>query len=175
MEHWIVFDLASGEARWRGSGPYGAAAAQPLPEGLGVVIVPQAVVASPTDDLDLASLRAALINSVDMQAEQRRSLYITALPGQVGAYWLKEAVARRWLADNAVSTAALQPEATARGMTIAELAAEVIANAEAWELLSGVIEGVRFTAKVGIDTASNIGGIVQAATLDWSDLDAPAA
>ncbi len=173
MEYWIVYDLATGEELYTGSGMPGTAAYQQAPEGTGVIMVPQAVVAQ--QPRNLGALKAALTLGVDNEAERRRGVIITALPGQVGTYLQKEAAARQWLADNSAPTAMLAPEAAARGMTVADLAAEVIANAEAWAYLSGQIEGLRFAAKVAIAGATTIGAIVQAAVIDWSSLDASAA
>jgi len=172
MEAWIVYDLASGEELYAGTSPAGTASSQVLSEGAGLIVVPLALIAQRPRDLD--ALRSALILGIDNDAERARSRFITALPGQVGTYWLKERVARRWVADPTTPAAMLQPEATARGMTLAELADEVIANAEAWEQLAGAIEGLRFGAKVAIGAATTIGAIVEAARVDWSVLDAAA-
>lgn len=56
-DFWIVYDLASGEERWRGSGSVGSAAQQQLPEGLGVVIVPQAALVGAMLDLSGCATR----------------------------------------------------------------------------------------------------------------------
>ncbi|GAA3708575.1 hypothetical protein GCM10022268_17370 [Sphingomonas cynarae] len=173
FEHFVAYDLASGKELWRGSGPAGAALTQPLPNGVGILLVPQEVVMQ--IEIDLPALRTALMVGVDNAAERARARFITALPGQVGTYWMKAEVARRWLADNSASTVMLASEATARGMTIADLAAEVVANAEAWAFVADAIEGIRFTAKRAIAEAMTIGAIAEAAVVDWSVLDAPAA
>lgn len=172
MESWIVYDLATGEELFARQGAVGMAAYQWLPEGAAVVVVPAAVVA--TLPRDYAPLKAQLVDAVDAEAEAVRARYVTALPAQVGTYLLKEAAARAWLADNSASTAMLQPEATARGLTLDDLAAEVIANAEAWARLAGAIEGLRFAAKARIAAATTIGAIVEAAVIDWEVLHAPA-
>lgn len=172
-EYWIVYDLASGEELYAGQGQDGAASYQQLPENAGLLLVPQAVVVHQPRDLD--TLRAALAIGIDNAAEQIRARFVTALPAQVGTYLLKEAAARAWLADETASTVMLEPEATARGMTIAALAVEVIAHAEAWARLAGAIEGLRFAAKTRIAAATTIGAIAEAAVVDWSVLDAPAA
>jgi len=173
MEFWIAYDTETGVELWRGSGTPGTAAIQPLEDGVSLILVPQTVVASRVIDLD--ALREALKIGIDNEAERQRSRFITALPGQVGAYWMKADAARRWLTDNSSSTVMLASEATARGMTIADLAAEVVANADAWAFVADAIEGVRFAAKRAIAEATTIGGIAQAAVVDWSALDAPAA
>lgn len=172
FEHFVAYDLATGKELWRGSGPAGAAQAQPLPDGVGILLVPQEVVRQV--EIDLPALRAALEVGVDNEAERVRCRFATGLPLQVGAYWMKAEVARRWLADNTSSTVMLASEAASRGMTIADLAAEVVAKADAWAIVADAIEGIRFGAKRAIAEATTIGGIAQAAVVDWSVLDAPA-
>lgn len=168
MEYWIVYDLATGAALYRGAGPAGTAAMQSIPNGASYVFVTQSIAQAPEIDLNL--MRAFLTIRVDNAAEQMRGRFITALPGQVGAYVLKAQVARRWLADNTASTVGLASEAQVRRMTIADLAAEVIANEEAWLHASDAIEGVRFGAKVAIAEAQTFGAMVEAAKVDWSAL-----
>jgi hypothetical protein len=168
MEYWIFYDLASGEERMRGSGPIGTAAVQRVPEGLGIALVPAAAAMGQTLDLDL--IRAALEIQIDNEAEQVRGRFITALPGQVGTYWLKAEVARKWLADNTSSTVMLASEARSRRMTIADLAAEVIANADAWAFAADAIEGLRWDAKFEMAQATTFGAIVEASKVDWSAL-----
>jgi len=171
-DFWVVYDQASGEELYRGSGAAGAGDYQALQEGTALVVVPMEVVRSPVLDLDV--LRNVLANRIDNMAEQVRSRFITALPAQVGTYVLKEAAARAWLADNTAPTVMLQPEATARGMTLEHLATEVIALADQWSTLSGAIEGLRFGAKARLAAANTVGAIAAAAVVNWSDLDAPA-
>lgn len=168
MEYWIVYDRDTGTALYRGAGPAGTAAMQSIPDGASYVFVTQSMMQAPEIDLDL--LRAYLTIGIDNEAERMRGRFITALPGQVGAYVLKAQVARRWIADNSASTVGLASEAQARRMTIADLAAEVIANEEAWLLASDAIEGVRFAAKVAIAEAQTFGAIVEASKVDWSAL-----
>jgi len=166
-EYWIVYHIETGEELYPGSSDYaGAHAYQHVPDGAGMVVVPADVAHSMPRDL--FALRAALLARVDEQAEQVRSRFITATPGQIGTYVLKEAAARAWLADNTAPTVMLAPEAASRGMTIAALVEEVIANAEAWTHLSGLIEGGRFAAKAAIASATTIGGIAEAEKVDWS-------
>lgn len=168
MEHWIIYDLATGEPRWRGSGSAGTAALQPLGDTLGIVLVPQ--IAIEGADIDLDVIRAAMEIRVDNEAEAIRQRFITALPGQVGAYLLKANAARRWLADPTAPTWMLQPEATSRGMTLEALCAEVLQREEDWERAAGPIEGLRLGAKDGIGKAATLGAIVAAAKVDWSTL-----
>lgn len=166
MEYWIIYDLATGEDRVRGSGSTGMATMQVLPEGCGIIRVPQAALLGRS--IDLAVIRSAFAAEIDAEAEAIRARFITALPGQVGAYLLKASAARRWLADHTASTSMLQPEATARNMTLEDLCAEVIQREADWEAAAGPIEGVRLGAKDAMAAATTLGAIVAARRIDWS-------
>lgn len=165
MEFWIVYDLATGEERWRGQGPTGMSAHQSYPEGLGIMVVPQAVVQSPEVDLDV--LRAHLARTIDTEAELIRRSFLTPGEGQAMTYQRKEAEARAWAADNAAATPFLTAEAAARGMTLPELAAEVIQLADSWVVIGSAIEGLRMGAKTAIARGVTLGAVLLAATVDW--------
>jgi len=169
MEHWIVYDLESGDERWRGSGSIGSAAQQQLPEDLGVVIVPQAAIVGAA--LDLGVLRDTAAASIDAQAEVVRQSILTPGAGQAMTYQRKEAEARAWSLNNLTATPFLSAEAGARGMTIADLAAEIIELADAWVAIGAAIEGLRMGAKAAVGRAANLGAIVAAGKVDWSVLN----
>ena len=168
-DFWIVYDLASGEERWRGSGSVGSAAQQQLPEGLGVVIVPQAALVGAM--LDLSVLRDTAAANIDAQAEAVRQSILTPGAGQAMTYQRKEAEARAWSLNNDTTTPFLSAEADARGMTIADLAAEVIQLADAWVATGATIEGLRMGAKAAVGRAATLGAIVAAGKVDWSALN----
>ncbi|MEG8040506.1 hypothetical protein QP166_14565 [Sphingomonas sp. LR60] len=172
MEYWIFFDLASGAELWRGSGSAGTAALQQVPEGAGMAVVPQAVISGPTVNLPL--LRAAVWSDIDTAAERVRCLFLTPGAGQAMTYTRKESEARAWVADNGAATPFLVAEATARGMSVAELAAEVIAQADAWVTIGAAIEARRMAAKGNVAAADTIGGIITAQAIDWSAIGAAA-
>jgi len=169
MEYWIVYDLASGAERWRGSGVTGAAAGQVLPEGLGIVLVPSAALGG--EMLDLGVLRETAAASIDVQAEAMRQSILTPGAGQAMTYQRKEAEARAWSLDNDAATPFLSAEASARGLTIADLAAEIIQLADAWVAVGAAIEGLRMGAKAAVGRAANLGAIVAAGKVDWSVLN----
>jgi len=169
MEYWIVYDLASGAERWRGSGVTGAAAGQVLPAGLGIVLVPSAAFGGET--LDLGVLRETAAASIDVQAEAMRQSILTPGAGQAMTYQRKEAEARAWSLDNDAATPFLSAEASARGLTIADLAAEIIQLADAWVAAGAAIEGLRMGAKAAVGRAANLGAIVAAGKVDWSVLN----
>ncbi|HEX8485068.1 hypothetical protein [Sphingomonas sp.] len=170
MEYWIVYDIESGAELYRGSGSVGTSAFQQLPESAALVVVPLAVVARPV--LDLAALRVALSAKVDVEAESVRMRFLTAGAGQAKTYQRKEAEARAWIEDNSVVTPFLSAEAPARGMTVAALAAEVVARADAWTVTGSTIEALRLGAKDAIEQNASLGAIIAASTIDWSALGA---
>jgi len=169
MEYWIIYDLATGGDRLRGSGPVGTAAIQTVPEGLGIVLVPPAAVMGPTIELDV--IRSASLTGIDAQAELVRQSILTPGAGQAMTYQRKEAEARAWSIDNDTTTPFLSAEADARGMTIADLAAEVIQLADAWVAIGAAIEGLRMGAKAAVGRAASLGAIVAAGKVDWSVLN----
>ncbi len=173
MEYWIFFDLASGDELWRGSGSAGTAALQPVPEGAGMAVVPQAVVSRPVVNLPL--LRAAVCSDIDAAAESVRSRFLTPGAGQAMTYARKESEARAWAADDGVATPFLSAEASARGMAIADVAFEVLAQADAWVIIGAEIEARRMAAKGSVATASTVGGIVTAQAVDWDTIGAASA
>lgn len=166
MEYWIFFDLASGAELWRGSGTTGTAALQQIPEGIGMVVVPPAVIAGPA--VDLALLRAAVCSDINVAAERMRDRFLTPGSGQAMTYTRKEGEARDWTINHDTPTPFLSAEAAARGMTIEALAAEVIAQADAWVTIGAAIEAKRMGAKSAVNGATTIGGIVAASNVDWS-------
>lgn len=166
MEYWIVYDRATGAQVWRGSGSPGVAAAQDLDDSLGIIIVPQAVVQTPEINLDV--LRAYLAANIDAQAEQVRQQFLTPGAGQGMTYIRKEMEARAWMVDNQAATPFLTVEAAARGMTLAELAAEVIQLADAWVSIGSTIEGLRMGAKTTIARAVTFGEVVLASEVEWA-------
>jgi hypothetical protein len=168
MEYWVVFDLATGEERWRGAGSVGMAAQQEVPDGLGVAVVPAAAVRTASIDLDV--IRSASASQIDATAEVVRMGFLTPGAGQAMTYQRKEAEARAWTADNGAFTPFLSAEAPARGMTVAALAAEVIRLADAWTTIGSAIEAMRMKAKADIAQATNLGEIIAASRVDWSGL-----
>lgn len=170
MEYWIVYDLVSGLERWRGSGVTGSAVTQVLPDGLGLVLVSPEVLQGIELDLDL--LRAISAHRIDASAEAIRQRYLTPGAGQAMTYQRKEAEARAWIVDHDAATPFLSAEAPARGMTIADLAAEVIQLADTWTAIGSTIEGMRMGAKAAVARATTLGAIVEASKVEWGTLGA---
>jgi len=167
MEHWIVYDVATGAPLYPGSGSHGAAALQMVPEGSDLLVVPPQVMTTDWPNINLAPLRASLAAMVDQQAEQIRMLFLTDGAGQAMTYTRKEAEARARLADPDAPTPFLSLEAVARGMTVDELAAEVVGQADQWVAIGSAIEALRMGAKSAIAAASTLPDLVTASTVDW--------
>ena len=141
-EYWLVYNLSDGAERWRGKGPIGQfeIEQEEPPEGGGLLLIPKEAIG---DTLDMDIVKAFYHRHIDSQAEAVRNLFITPGSGQALTYMRKEAEARAYVADNNAATPVLVAEATARSMTVAALAAEVIAAADLWAIVGSQIEGLR--------------------------------
>ena len=173
MEYWIVYSLDTFEQVYRGSGNVGSSVYQQLPEGLGLIVVPYAVIAD--GKFDIEALRAAMNLFVDASAEAFRLQFLTAGAGQAMTYQRKEAEARAWLLDNTARTPFLVAEASSCGVTIAELVPVVIARADQWEVVGALIEGERMGAKDKIARGETFADIVKVGRIDWQALVEPPA
>jgi hypothetical protein len=120
---------------------------------------------------DLAVLKVAASARVNASAEAVRAQFLTPGAGQAMTYVRKEAEARAWTdgADEAAFPF-LAAEATACGMTVAALAAIVIAQADTWVRIGSAIEALRRAALVAIETAETLQEIEGAQAVDWSNL-----
>lgn len=167
MEFWIVYDLATGDELYAGSGSIGASAYQVVPEGAALIVVPQAVVARQPRDLD--ALRDALLVGVDAGAEEQRQRILTPGAGQALAYSTKLAEARMIVAGGTEPTPFLSAEAEARDESVMALADRVVAAATRWAVAGAAIEAARTRAKLNLIQAVSLGGLIQAARVAWPD------
>ena len=115
----------------------------------------------------LAAARAVATAKVDVEAEAARAGFLTPGTGQAMTYTYKADEAKAWSADTSAPTPFLSAEALARGMTIADLVAEVLASIAAWTMIGARIEAARMGAKVAIATAADIDGVEAAMAIDW--------
>jgi hypothetical protein len=167
-EYALSYNATTGEDIGKYSGPDGTAAIQILPDGYAQLIVPlEAWVVPP----NLEIIRALLCARVDAAAGAFRSRFITVSPGQEATYIRKEDEARRYAASSGAGDYPfLSAEASATGMTLADVAALVLSTANQWVPLGAAIEGQRRAAKLAIEAATTIPAIVAAATVDWDAL-----
>lgn len=166
-EYYVVFALADGDVRYRGSGPDGATDLQrdACEEGLGVLGVPrEAMVAA---EIDLDPIRESLTARIDAEAEEQRQRFISAHRLQHGTYRRKEEQARALAVDPLAAVPLLAVEAAATGRSVAEVAANVIAAADAWHAADDAIEALRMGAKAAIRGAAHLGELHAAQLLNW--------
>lgn len=106
---------------------------------------------------NLAFHKRRMIDQVNERAEQVRGMHLTPGSGQAITYARKEEEARRWTeeADEA-GFPFLSAEAAATGATLAETAALVLAQANAWVMLGSAIEGHRRGLVVAIEAAETL-------------------
>jgi len=105
----------------------------------------------------VALARAQAIVAVNRAAGTCRAKYITVTPGQEMTYAEKEREALAYLAASSPVPAdypMLVAEATATGVTLPELAAEVVRVAADWRLIGSQIEGIRRRAIVAVQAAT---------------------
>jgi len=120
---------------------------------------------------DLTRLKTGAAELVNDQAEAFRLRFLTPGAGQAATYLRKETEARAWVSGGDPAAAPfLAREAESTGMTIDEVAALVIAQADAWISMGSKIEGLRRGAAVAIAAAGSIAAINAAATVDWESL-----
>lgn len=120
----------------------------------------------------LADQKAAAMVAVDTAAEAARLRYITPGAGQALEYVATETEARAYGA--AVSPVAadypyLAAEVAAQGgaVSMADVAAAVIAQADAWRPAGALIKELRRGAKIAIAAATTPAGIAAAAQVTW--------
>ena len=105
---------------------------------------------------DPAPAKAALIAAVNRIAEEIRAQFLTQGSGQAMTYLRKEDEARRF--ESGADPAAfpfLSAEADATGASLADTAALVLAQADAWAGLGAAIEARRRGLLVAIDAADD--------------------
>ena len=121
--------------------------------------------------IDMAIVRAFYRARIDAAAGAERSKYITDVPGQAQTYQRKEDEARRWIEGDEAAHPELYPfmiaEAGMRGVPIAQVRDEIMAQVNALAPLAAMIEAKRICAKRAVDAAEDIPGIADAAAVNW--------
>lgn len=126
--------------------------------------------AVPSGDPDLDDLKAVAIEKVDRAAEAYRMNFITPGFGQVMTYQQKLVEARDLLADTSIADIDIPhilSEASATGKPKLEVAQEIVATFDSWQMLSASIEGKRMAAKAAIAAAETVEAVNAAATVNW--------
>lgn len=183
MQSWLVYDMESGNEFTRGMGTPEQAAAtmQRMPEGVGLAIVPEAATLSLPTNLTIVKESYRAI--VDMRANDVLKQFATDITGQDRRYLKKELEATQWTDGDEVEHPERYPfmlaEIAARTavvgtpVSMADVRAEIMAQVAASTLPEAKIEAYRVAHKLKILTATNIGQIVEAATVDFQALLTP--
>ena len=110
------------------------------------------------DNLDAA--KASALAQVNAAAEALRARFLTAGSGHAMTYLRKEDEARRFDPEaDAADYPFLAAEAASTGATLADTAALVLAQANAWATLGAAIEGHRRGLIVAIEAAEDLATI----------------
>lgn len=111
---------------------------------------------------DLAALRAAALETIDLEAEAARLRFISPGAGMAATYLLKGEQAASYINDGYQGPVPpfVEAEARATGRPPAECADEIHALASQWrDVLAPAIEGARRAGKIAIDGAVDAAGI----------------
>ncbi len=122
----------------------------------------------PVSNEDLTPFKNAAIAKINSEAEAARMRFLTPGMGQALTYQRKETEARAWTINaDPENFPFLKAEADATGMRIAEVAAQVVAQADAWIPIGAAIDGLRRGAVVGVERAETLTEIDAAAKVGW--------
>lgn len=165
-ETYVVYNVETGEECWRGSGFPGDTERQGLSEDLAAAVIPpEAAYGGPTN-LDV--VKSYYCGLVDETAGNCRKLFKTSIPGQESTYADKEYEAKSWVEGQDPSFYPyMAAEAEIRGITMEEVQEEILAKANSIAPILAKVEAKRLDLKRKVREATNIGGIVEAAKIDW--------
>lgn len=169
-EFFIVYSVVTGTIINRALVEAGRSQLALPREGRAVLVLPYGQ--HDLDELDLAAVKAALVTRIDAEAKAIRARATSDDPVQIWTYIEKEREARAWQVDPAAETPILTAEAAACGMTMAELVADVMAQADAWRPIGAALEAYRRAAKVRLQGTETVEAALVAGTVDWSALAA---
>lgn len=119
---------------------------------------------------DAALIDARLHARIDAEVGEFRCKFITNIPGQEMTYLRKESEARDFIAEGAGPWPVLSAQHDATGEPIADIAAAVVAQADAWLVLGAKIEAARMAAKQAVAAAETREAKEAAAVVDWKAL-----
>jgi len=171
-DYWVIYDTVTGGVITTGSGVEGAAQAQPLNEGWAVMVIPSQAM-RPLGQVDLPTIKASYAASIDQDANKVCSMFITNTPSQMATYLVKEVEARGVLAGDDAPTVFLSTEAEAIGVSVPDLALEVVAQADIWRPIGARIEAARRKAKLTLLAAENLVEIAAAIAINWREVVEP--
>lgn len=114
------------------------------------------VTRAPAPPVPLAEIKRQIKAHIDRQAEVERARYITLGGGQAMTYQAKSAEAVRFAGDHAPQAddyPLLAAEVGVTGETLQQVAQVVINMHAQWQVVGGLIERARLSAKAAVDAA----------------------
>lgn len=135
-------------------------------------------VESPSAEV-LNLIKAKAIATIDSNAEKARQCFLTGGSGQALEYQATEAEARRYaatgfpanpsLADYPFIFAELQAvhAVSGPGLTLRQVAEQVIVQADAWKSVGSAIKQMRRRAKLQIEVATSVAQVRAATIISW--------
>lgn len=119
----------------------------------------------PLSLLSLSGLKAAKLAELSGACSSRMEAIKAGYPADEVSTWSKqESEARAYTASNTAATPLLSALATARGIALADLAARVIAKADAFAAASGAIIGKRQKYEDAVNAAADAATV---AAISW--------
>jgi len=175
MEHYLLYNIETGATIQIGQGPADTVALYKsnLPPGVGIMQIPSQAVL-PLGGIDIDIIKASYGAGINADADKAAFAFgFNNTPRQVATYREKEAEARAVLADPDTPTLFLTIEADEMGITVQDLAQEVVAQADLWRPIGAKIEALRRKANARLAAATNVAEIAAAAQINWHAVVAP--
>lgn len=112
-------------------------------------------------------IREQRLSKIRTEAQRRANAYITSYPEFETLTWeAQEREARGYLENNTIDTPTLTPIATARGLSVEELAGRVINKADTFRMAAATLMGIRQMLEDSIMSANTIDDILM---IDWPE------
>jgi hypothetical protein len=123
------------------------------------------ITAPPAPTLD--QTKAAKLAELAAEFSKRMAAVKAGYPNEEVLSWAEQkAEASAYSADMTAPSPLLSSMASARGITVADLAARVLANAQAWSVASGALIGKRQAYEDKVDAATDASTV---AAIAWTD------
>jgi hypothetical protein len=175
LEYGVVIDTVTGEvcSKIEGSSGVLGATSRSLPPGRMVVPTPSEAIRPAGLEVDLDLLKQRASANVGATAELARHRFVTPGEAKSMSYMQKANEARAWSVNSSAVTPILAAEAAVRGMSMTELATEILEMEAAWIAAEAQINAAEMGAKQAIQSATNIAQIVAAGSIDWDTVTSP--
>lgn len=109
----------------------------------------------------IEEVKKAALSAIDFEAGKARARYMTVAPGQEATYQLKVEEASAYIAAGRPADTTAYPmlvsEASARGMSVSQLADIIVATRARWVQLAAMIEAQRVSGKLAVEAAASTG------------------